>query len=140
VVVSHDRYLLSRICERVLWIAGGAWGIVDGRYEAYERSERDRERAERDRSLEGAAERSKASRQTPLKVRSQLETRIARVEREISALDARKSEIDALFAQVELYEDGARVKALQAELESIGRSNAERVAEWESLLSDYEKT
>ncbi len=140
VVVSHDRYLLSRVCERVLWIDGGAWGVVDGGYESYERSERDRERAERDRVLEGAAERSKASRQTPLKVRSQLETRIARVEREISALDARKAEIDALFAQVELYEDGARVKTLQAELESIGRRNAERVAEWETLLSDYEKT
>ena len=67
VVVSHDRYLLSRICERVLWIAGGAWGVIDGGYDAYERSERERERAERERGLEGAAERSKASRQTPLK-------------------------------------------------------------------------
>ena len=140
VVVSHDRYLLSRVCERVLWIAGGAWGIVDGGYEAYERSERDRERGERDRGLDGAAERAKASRQTPLKVRSQLETRIARVEREIAALGARKAEIDALFAQVELYEDRARVKSLEAELEFIGSRNAERVAEWEALLSAYEKT
>ena len=139
VVVSHDRYLLSRICERVLWIAGGAWGVIDGGYDAYERSERDRERAERERGLEGAAERSKASRQTPLKLRSQLETRIARIEREISALDMRKAEIDALFAQVELYEDGARVKTLQAELESIGLRNAERVREWETLLREYEK-
>ena len=71
---------------------------------------------------------------------SQLEMRIARIEREISALDARKAEIDALFAQVELYEDGARVKTLQAELESIGLRNAERVREWEALLSEYEKT
>jgi ATPase subunit of ABC transporter with duplicated ATPase domains len=139
VVVSHDRYLLSRISERVLWIAGGTWGIVDGGYDAYERSERDRERAERERGLEGGAERAKASRQTPLKIRSQLETRIARVEREIAALDARKAEIDALFAQVELYEDGARVKALQSELEAVGLRNAERVAEWETLVADYEK-
>jgi ATP-binding cassette, subfamily F, member 3 len=139
VVVSHDRYLLSRVCERVLWIAGGAWGVVDGGYEAYERMERERERAERDRGLAGTAERAKASRQTPLKVRSQLETRIARVEREIEALDARKAEIDALFAQTELYEDRARVKALQEELESLAGRSAERVAEWESLLADYEK-
>jgi ATP-binding cassette, subfamily F, member 3 len=140
VVVSHDRYLLSRVCERVLWIAGGAWGVFDGGYEAYERSERDRERAERDRSLNGAGGRGKASRQTALKVRSQLETQIARVEREIAALDTRKAEIDAIFADVEVYEDGARVKTLQAELESLASRNAERVVEWEKLLADYEKT
>jgi ATP-binding cassette subfamily F protein 3 len=139
VVVSHDRYLLSRVCERVLWIDGGAWGIVDGGYEAYERAERERERTERDRGLEGAAERGKASRQTPLKVRSQLVTRIARVEREIEELDARKAEIDALFATVELYEDRARVKALEAELESLAVRSAAKVAEWESLLGDHEK-
>jgi ATPase subunit of ABC transporter with duplicated ATPase domains len=128
--------LLSRISERVLWIAGGEWGVVDGGYEAYERAERDRERG----LAAAAAERSKASRQTPLKLRSQLETRIARAEREIAALDARKAEIDALFTQVELYEDGVRVKTLQAELESIRLRSAERVTEWETLVSDYEKT
>jgi ATP-binding cassette, subfamily F, member 3 len=139
VVVSHDRYLLSRVCERVLWIAGGAWGVFDGGYEAYEASERDRERAERDRSLGGGARRGKASRQTALKVRSQLETQIARVEREIAALDTRKAEIDAIFASVEVYEDGVRVKKLQAELESLAHRNTQRVTEWEKLLADFEK-
>jgi ATP-binding cassette subfamily F protein 3 len=133
VVVSHDRYLLSRVCERVLWIAGGAWGAIDGGYEAYERSERERAGGT------AAPERSKASRQTPLKLRSQLETRIARAEREIEAIDARKAEIDALFTQVDLYGDRERVKALESELASLKQRGAERVTEWEALVGQYEK-
>ncbi len=43
VVISHDRFLLSRLCDRVLWIEGGAWGIVDGGYDAYEAQQRARE-------------------------------------------------------------------------------------------------
>jgi ATP-binding cassette subfamily F protein 3 len=138
-VVSHDRYLLSRVAERVLWIDGGKWGIVDGGYEDYERAERDREKTERSKGMEGSAERGKASRQTPLKVRSQLVTRIARAERDIAAMDARKAEIDALFASADLYEDRARVKALEEELASLRRRGAEQVAEWERMSAELEK-
>ena len=89
--------------------------------------------------MEGSVERGKASRQTPLKVRSQLETRIARIEREIEdAIDARKAEIEALFTQVELYEDRARVKDLEEEMDALRRAQMPAGAEWESLLRDYE--
>jgi ATP-binding cassette subfamily F protein 3 len=131
VAVSHDRYFLSRVCERVLWIAGGSWGTFDGGYEAYESTERERVSG-------GPGSRKKASRQTPLKVRSQLETRIARAEREIATIDARKAEIDLLFTQTALYDDPAQVKALQAELEALRSQSAERLAEWESLVRELE--
>src|SRR5665213_2793801 len=45
VVVSHDRFLLSRLADRVLWIEGGAWGAIDGGYDAYEAGARARETA-----------------------------------------------------------------------------------------------
>ncbi|MGB6644062.1 MAG: ATP-binding cassette domain-containing protein, partial [Candidatus Cybelea sp.] len=76
VVVSHDRYLLSRLCDRVLWIERGAWGLIDGGYDVYEAAQRERDKAAIDRAVEESTVRTKASRQTPLRVRSQLKGQI----------------------------------------------------------------
>jgi ATP-binding cassette subfamily F protein 3 len=130
-IVSHDRYLLSRLCDRVLWIDGGAWGTVEGGYDAYEASQVERERL----ALEAqtGTGRTKATRQTPMKVRSQLETRIASIEREIAKLDARKLEIDALFTLTETYGDRERVAALESERALVAAQSAERLVTWENL-------
>jgi ATP-binding cassette subfamily F protein 3 len=138
VVVSHDRFLLARLCDRVLWIEDGRWGVVAGGYDAYEASARARETARFERAAGEQPERSKASRQTPLRVRSQLQSRIDRIEREIASTDARIAEIDAAFAQPELYQDRDRVKALEAEIADLRLRNRERVIEWERLLHDFE--
>lgn len=136
VVVSHDRYLLARLSDRVLWIENGDWGVIEGGYDAYEALMRERERA----ALEAARDddRPKKSRLTPLKVRSQLESKIARVEREIGDLDRRKAEIEALFADPATYEDRAGSKALEAELADVGQRSEAAVRSWEALLAELE--
>jgi ATP-binding cassette, subfamily F, member 3 len=137
VAVSHDRYFLNALCERVLWIEDGAWGVLEGGYEAYEAQARERERVK----LESRAtpRKEKTSSLTPLKVRSRLETQVARLEREIEKLDARRAEIDALFAEPTLYEDRARVKALEAERETVTARSAQAVTEWEERLLELEE-
>lgn len=136
-VVSHDRYLLSALCDRVLWIDSGAWGVLEGGYDAYETTERDRKRAILEAQAP-AVEKPKASRISPAKARSNLEAQIARIERDIAKGDARKIEIDDLFARPETYEDRANVKALEAERARIVTENHDRVTTWESLLEQLE--
>ena len=129
VAVSHDRYFLSRLCDRVLWIDGGAWGEIEGGYDAYEGVQRARERELLE--ARNAPSRAKTTQLTPLKIKSQMETQIARVEREIAKLDERKAEIDRLFADSALYDDRARVAALleeQAQVAQRGRCRAGRMA------------
>jgi ATP-binding cassette subfamily F protein 3 len=138
VAVSHDRYLLNRLCDRVLWIEGGTWGVLDGGYEAYEATQRDRERGARERAQKDREPKQKASKLTPLKQRSQLETQIARVEREIAKIDARRVEIDAIFADPATYEDRDSVKALQEEAQALEAQSAEAVLRWEELLGQLE--
>ena len=137
-IVSHDRYLLSRLCDRVLWIDSGAWGTVEGGYDAFEATQAEREQV----ALEAQAAssgRSKTTRQTPLKIRSQLETRIASIEREIAKLDARKSEIDQLFTLTETYDDRKRVAALELERTLVAAQSAEHLATWEDLHAQLEE-
>jgi ATP-binding cassette subfamily F protein 3 len=133
IVVSHDRYLLARLSDRVLWIDNGAWGLLEGGYDAYEAQARQRERANDGRARDDG-ERSKGSRTTPLRARSQLETKIGKIERDIARLDARKAEIEVLFTQTELYEDRARVKALHEELADLAGKSEQAVRTWETLL------
>lgn len=137
-IVSHDRYLLDRLCDRVLWIENGEWGVLDGGYEAYEAQQRERERAQREAARAQSEKRPKTSKLTPLKQRSNLETQIARVEREIARHDARRMEIDAAFADPDLYADRARVAELQAEAEALRGTSSEALARWESLLQELE--
>jgi ATP-binding cassette subfamily F protein 3 len=137
VVVSHDRYLLGRLCERVLWIENGAWGVLDGGYEAYEATQRDRQRRTEETRDDRDA-RPKSSKMTPLKQRSKLETQIARVEREIVKIDARKAEIDALFLQPDVYADVPKLQALHKEKEVLECASTRALAEWEELSTQLE--
>jgi ATP-binding cassette subfamily F protein 3 len=139
VVVSHDRYLLGRLCDRVLWIDGGDWGVLDGGYEAYEAAQRERDRAARERAQQNRAPKQKSSKLTPLKQRSQLETQVARIEREIAKIDARRAEIDATFADPATYDDPDLVKALQAEAARLETDGARAVEDWERLLIELER-
>ncbi len=81
----------------------------------------------------------KRSRQTPLKIRSQLETRIASIEREIVKLDARKLEIERLFTLTETYDDRKRVAELETERTLVAAQNAEHLATWERLHAQLEE-
>lgn len=138
VIVSHDRYLLSRLCDRVLWIERGAWGIVDGGYDVYEATQRERDDVATDRALEASTAPPKTSRQTPLRVRSQLKAQIERVERDIEALDARAGEIESLFESPEINTDPVRSLALSQELAGLKAGSLERVTHWEALIHRLE--
>jgi ATP-binding cassette subfamily F protein 3 len=136
-VVSHDRYLLSALCDRVLWIEGGAWGLLEGGYDAYELVERDRKRAALEAQVAPKGQ-AKGSRGNPLKERSKIEAAIARAERDIAKFDAREKEIDEIFAHPEIYEDRAKVKELEAERALAVTKSHEKVAEWEALSAQLE--
>lgn len=137
-IVSHDRYLLERLCDRVVWIEDGAWGAMEGGYDAYEAMERDRESGKGERDAVAQAPRAKGARQTPLKTIAKLKNAVAKAERDIERLDARKAEIDAMFATVEIYEDRTRVRELQAELDAIAARYPQALTEWEGALHKLE--
>jgi ATP-binding cassette, subfamily F, member 3 len=138
VIVSHDRYLLSRLCDKVLWIERGEWGTVDGGYDVYEATQRERDEAAIARTVDDSAARPKTSRETPLRVLSQLRKQIERIEREIERIDTRTGEIERLFESPETYTDTALSKSLSQELDELKQRGAERVTEWESLLHQLE--
>ena len=138
-VVSHDRYLLKRLAQRVIAIRDGHATIVDGDYDTYEKrlhappaatpetrpaakSEANGKRAAHDAKIE-AGRRKRA---------------VADAEQRVADLDAEKARLEARFAGADLYEDPSAVITLQLELDRV-RIESERAFEnWERAAAALE--
>ena len=113
--------------------------MFDGGYEAFERSLRDGARTpadepavSRDGSLDDDVDR-------PLVIlsknkRASLERELADREAEIERLERRCAELEAAYADPELYVDPRRVKEVRSELESVRAATERATQEWEHLV------
>ncbi len=150
-VVSHDRYLLRRLCGRIWWLDRGGVRDLAGGYPAYEAARAaeaagpaptdpdpgsarsplpaGQGAAGGDRAAGRARDRSLREQRRRLAALAEVEARIGEVEAEVAALGER-------LGQADLYADGrqaaaavgayrqaeARLQALYAEWERLGQA------------------
>ena len=135
IAVSHDRYLLQRIADRVLALSESGWELFDGGYAAFEA--RNAEPLSDAAPTDGGAKPVTSSR-APLSKnrRAQLEADCAAREREIEELDARMSEVEARFATPGIGKDPSAMRAATSELESIARLRADAMSAWERAIDE----
>jgi len=128
VAVSHDRYFLNRIVEKLIVLDGaGAARVVHGNYAFFARL-----RAREARETEPAHSPGRASARRPGgKKRSGLsKNRLARLEKEIAELEAEKKELEAALADPDLYADVERSQRAVGRYNTVSRSLEERYALW----------
>ena len=135
VVVSHDRYFLRRLVDRIIWLHDGSWQLIEGGFDAYERLE------------SGAPAEFPARQQAPRKtdvaaeqkVRTgDLKRNLAAAERAVAALDGRRAEIQLEFADPTIYDNRERVAELQKELAAVEERAQSALAAWETALAAAE--
>jgi ATP-binding cassette subfamily F protein 3 len=138
-VVSHDRYLLKRLAQRVIAIRDGRAAVVDGDYDDYERRMHevfgppDAPAAKR---ADGTVER-RAAHEAKLEL-GRAKRAVATAEQRVADLDAERARLEARFAAPDLYDDAAAVVDLQHALERL-RLESERALEaWEGAVLAYE--
>ncbi|HEX3550389.1 MAG TPA: ABC-F family ATP-binding cassette domain-containing protein [Candidatus Elarobacter sp.] len=143
-VVSHDRYLLKRLGERVVAIRDGAAQVIDDDYEAYERRQHqpaggEDERARRPREAARApAADAKGDRRSAHEAKLAAGRRkraVADAEALVARLDARRAQLEAEFAAHALYEDPQRIVELQHELERVRAESDAAMAAWEAAVA-----
>ena len=136
-VVSHDRYLLKRLAQRVIAIRDGHANIVDGDYDTYERrmhtlpaGTNGAASAEVRAGGNGAKSDKKAAHEAKLDA-GRRKRAVHDAERRVADLDAEKARVEAKFAKSDLYADPTAVITLQLELDRL-RIESERAFEvWE---------
>ena len=133
-VVSHDRYLLKRLAQRVIAIRDGHATIVDGDYDTYEKRLHAPAPAAAETRPAGnnAANGKRAAHDAKVEA-GRRKRALADAEQRVADLDAEKARLEARFAAADLYEDPSAVISLQLELDRL-RSESERAfEEWARL-------
>jgi ATP-binding cassette subfamily F protein 3 len=143
-VVSHDRYLLKRLAQRVIAIRDGHANIVDGDYDTYEQrmhtlpsgangAANGTARA----NGNGAKSDKKAAHEAKLAA-GRRKRAVLDAEKRVADLDAEKAKLEAKFTKSDLYADPTAVITLQLELDRI-RTESERAFEaWERATEALE--
>ncbi len=136
VVVSHDRYFLDKLCDRILWIEDGRWRLTTGGFkEAL--AAREREAAERRAAAAAAAAPAppppaiRPAAPAPSKPKSKLaKLAVEDLEARIVACENRIAKLNAQFADPGIYKDPGKLGDVKDEL-------AERTKELQELEAEY---
>ena len=153
VFVSHDRWFVDRLANRIVEI--GAEGVRDyrGTYEEYvrycgddhldvetvvARGMGDDARRRGGERGDGGGGRERPQRRSPGRSawkRRQLEARVEEVAARVEAAEGRVGEIDAVFARASFYEDASReeVAGLEAERRDLVAEIERLMGVWEGL-------
>jgi len=146
-VVSHDRYLLKRLGERVVAIRDGAAHVVPGDYETYERHQHALTAPVADNGAARAASTvpstaaAKPDRQAVHDAKQAAQRRkraVSETETRVARLDAERKRLEEEFGVSELYDDPQRVVELQHALERTRAEIETAMTDWEGAVEAFE--
>jgi len=141
-VVSHDRFLLARLAQRVVALRDGTLTIVDGDYASYERQ------LHTSGSPEPAGRGSAPTSATQLARRDAHEQRLelgrrkraaGAAEERVAVLERERTELERRFSLPDLYDDAAEVVRLQHEIERLRLETDAAVVAWETAVLALEE-
>lgn len=136
-VVSHDRYFLDRVSDRIMAFEGSGNVIIqEGNY-SYYAEKRSKRRSKLQTSPTKAAEKKKPAREKkerPRKLTWKENKELEGIEPAILEAETRIEEIENLFASPDFYQNhGAEAEAMTKERDSLQKKLEELFARWEDL-------
>jgi ATP-binding cassette subfamily F protein 3 len=138
-VVSHDRYFLNQVADRLIVVASGRAQVIEGDYETYQRlaqQQAEREQARAASSPAAAEEaarkgdkpdRERRKRKFPYRKSADLEREIAEVEGEVAALED-------LLGQPATWRDPVKAVSTQDRHKVLKETLARLYEHWEEAV------
>ena len=123
--VSHDRYFISAVADRVVEIEDKKLNVYEGDYKFYNEQKSKqreilREAAEQSEFAVRAAKKSESYRSKQKRAEeARKKERIKKIEAEISTLEEEEAAINKSLAEPEIFADYKKVQSLTARLEEI---------------------
>ena len=144
-VVSHDRFLLKRLAERVVAIRDGAAVVFDGDYDTYERKLHENKNGAAPRPPQAQPQPKKSVPELDRNAEHEAKLELGRrkravidAEQRVAALDRKKAELERLFAAPDLYDDPDEVVRLQRELERLNSEGGAAMEAWELAVESLD--
>ena len=142
VFVSHDRYLVNKVADKLLVFDGGQATFYPFGYSEYEILEKERE--EKQNVIESVSNKKttqsggKKDFSTPLKDKGKKERRVKKLEELIEKSGAEIDRLNSELARPEVYSDYVKVEELQEELSKVQAENDAYTEEWLTLSEELE--
>lgn len=154
VVISHDRWFIDKVCNKIASIENGKIDIFEGTYSEHEAfmaarqaemqaasPELESQNAKKKRRIESAQQREALKKAT-----KHLSDRVKKLETRTTELETQIAEIDEALADPETYKNSARIKELtttkaaaQTELDATLEDWMMAQAELDEALAAFEK-
>ncbi|MBN1894008.1 ABC-F family ATP-binding cassette domain-containing protein [bacterium] len=154
-LISHDRYFLSKLVQRVLEVRDRKIFSYEGSYGDFvEKKNAERAVLEERESLEAVSSRTASSagkksreqrrleaeaRDALNRVKKPLEARIRDIEERIRACESGKQELETRMADPETYRQGGLIGGMRREHDAVETRLKSLYAEWENAHEELEK-
>ena len=129
-VVSHDRYFLNKIVNRIYAFEGTDLKEYLGNYSYYEEKKREKKEKEKRKSELAKAEKRKQAEIKRIKPKIKKRS-LFQIEKDISDVEGKLEEIDYLISTPEIYTDWQKLVELNQEKEGLTLKLEKLYKEWE---------
>ena len=138
-VVSHDRYFLNQVADRLITLADGRARVIEGDYETYQHLlQKEKERAEKAQGKAAATPTNTPARtpsSSPAKPKRKFPYRkAAEIEREIADFEKEVAELEDLLGQPATWRDPVKAVGTQERHRDVKARLETLYQHWETAL------
>ena len=137
--VSHDRYFINRLADRIFYFDGETLKELKGNYDSYLEQKALETAPAQEKKKVGAGGLSYKQQKEEASRLRRLKTEQARVEQEIDELEKRQAELEADLCDPEKAADYQLMTKLSKELEEIKEKIVLAMGRWEELSAQLEE-
>lgn len=143
-IVSHDRYLINKLADRIVWLDKNGTVNIDGNYDRYIELKAAKEQAEQtDRAVQANAVteakkndyKERKERESTLR---KLNGALKRCEQAIEDVESKTAELAQQMSQPEIATDYEKTSKLAEEIASLKEKEEALTAEWMKLSEQIE--
>ncbi len=133
IVVSHDRYLVNKVADKIISFEGSGVKVYEGGYAEYERARQEQKQEEK---IEIKEKKEKKSYTTPLKEQAKKNARIKKLEKDISSIEQRLAFLDEEITKEEVYSNYKKLEEIESERKSLSEQAERLTSEYFELIED----
>lgn len=139
-IVSHDRYLINKLADRIVWLGKTGTVNIDGNYDRYielKEAKAQSEQAVQVKATEGKKNDYKERKERESTLRK-LSGALKRCEQAIDEVGLKTAELAQQMSQPEIATDYEKTSALAQEIEALKEKEEALTAEWMELSEQIE--
>ena len=133
-VVSHDRYFLNQVADRLIVLGGGKARVIEGDYETYQRLTQQQAETAQVKAASTAEPKAGDSSKAERRKRKFPYRKSAEIEAEIGTVEASVAELEDLLAQPATWREPIKARGSQLRLEDLKTQLSRLYEHWEEAL------